>query len=174
MNHIEVLNKGSEVVDKIDKIYADYGLLISDEEENEYEKIMQTLNINMAICNQTIEVIRDILQETVNKIIDALYYDEYKPSKEQSLKPYDKFVVSMGNVNNDVVWTVKYKEFSDLDYNFERDISRAIISYKERKINEWGRKKIKSLDRKMYKLIKELDKWCDTVESKYGNYIDQE
>lgn len=158
---IEILARAKELI-------KDYETFILDNEKNEFDKIIDKLEDCIKDFIQTKEEVKNVLQVAIVKTIDALYYDEYESSDKQCERPYDKFTVSIDFIDNHISWNVKYTEFSNPEYNFERDMSRAIISYKEEKINEWGKKKIKPVVKSMYKCMNKLDMWCNTIEHGLG------
>lgn len=167
-SELYVFDESTKILTKAKSLIKDYETFIFDNEKKEYAKTIDELEGYIKDYIRIKEEVKDALQMAIIKTIDALYYDDYESSDKQCKRPYDKFTVSIDFTNNHTSWNVKYTEFSDPEYNFERDMSRAIIRCKEERINEWGRKKIKLIVESIYEYIDKLDMWCGTVEHDLG------
>lgn len=163
-SELYVFDESIKILTRAKSLIRDYETFIFDNEKKEYNRTIDELEGYIKDYIRIKEEVKDALQMAIIKTIDALYYDDYESSDKQCKRPYDKFTVSIDCTATHISWNVKYTEFSDPEYNFERDISRAIIRCKEERINEWGRKKIKLVDGPMYDCKEILDMWCDTVE----------
>lgn len=162
-SELYVFDDSIKILTKAKSLIRDYETFIFDNEKKEYAKTIDELEGYIKDYIRVKEEVKNALQMAIIKTIDALYYDDYEPSDKQCKRPYDKFTVSTDCTATHISWNVKYTEFSDSEYNFERDISRAIIRCKEERINEWGRKKIKLVVAPMYDCKEILDMWCNTV-----------